>query len=366
MELNRSNRKIWLLTAFLLLLWPAVARAQGVILPEPILEVPDPSSLRLEKVQVDVNISDGVANTHVTQVFRNAYDRQMEGTFVFPLPKEAVVSAFSVWTDGAKVRVTLGAINGACLASLTFATSSAMGAIARINPKDGAEMVYVDAGEFLMGSSDDDKGVSSDQKPQHKVYLDGYWMYRTEVTVAQYRNFCQVTGRQMPPEPWWKWQEDHPIVNVNWDDAVAYAKWAGAALPTEAQWEKAARGTDGRQYPWGNDWDGAKCVNSVGGSSPGGTKPVGSCPEGASPYGALDMAGNVWDWCADWYDARYYQSSPAPNPAGPATGHSRVLRGVSWGFNSPGSFRSATRGSGDPSSRSGDYGFRCVLCSPGQ
>ena len=169
---------------------------------------------------------------------------------------------------------------------------------AGINPKDGAEMVWVPAGEFLMGSTDDE-GVR-DERPQRKVYLDGYWMYKTEVTVAQYRKFCEATNREMPEAPEWGWKEDHPVVNVSWHDAVDYAKWAGASLPTEAQWEKAARGTDGRVFPWGNEWDAGACANSVSWSLKG-TKPVGSCPAGASPYGCVDMAGNAWEWCADWY-----------------------------------------------------------------
>jgi len=231
---------------------------------------------------------------------------------------------------------------------------------ARVNPKDGAAMVWVPAGEFLMGSTDADNEADTDEKPQHKVYLDGYWIYKTEVTVAQYRKFCQATGRQMPPEPEWKWQDTHPIVNVTWDDAAAYAQWAGAALPTEAQWEKAARGPDGRLYPWGNDWDGAKCVSNTQS-----TKPVGGMPADASPYGCLDMAGNVWEWCADWYEGYYYRNATSRNPTGPATGTMRVLRGGSWNYTRPDIFRAALRDRFTPSYRYNNYGFRCVLRSPG-
>ena len=229
---------------------------------------------------------------------------------------------------------------------------------AGINPKDGAEMVWVPAGEFLMGSTDDE-GVR-DERPQRKVYLDGYWMYKTEVTVAQYRKFCKATNREMPEAPEWGWKEDHPVVNVSWHDAVDYAKWAGASLPTEAQWEKAARGTDGRVFPWGNEWDAGACANSVSWSLKG-TKPVGSCPAGASPYGCVDMAGNAWEWCADWYDEAYYgNEAPSRNPPGPASGSDRVLRGGSWHLDYFVFFRCAYRISFSPDLRSGDFGgFRC-------
>jgi len=139
------------------------------------------------------------------------------------------------------------------------------------------------------------------------VNLDGYWIYKYEVTVAQYRKFCNETGSNMPEAPSWGWQDDHPIVHVSWDNATAYTQWAGVRLPTEAQWEKAARGTDGRAYPWGNEWDATKCANSVG-QRLSSTKPIGSYPSDTSPYGALDMAGNVWEWCADWYDGNYYNN----------------------------------------------------------
>jgi len=115
-------------------------------------------------------------------------------------------------------------------------------------------MIYIPAGEFIMGSSKYDR-----ETPQREVYLDGYWIYKYEVRVAQYRKFCQHTGREMPSPPSWRWADDHPMVNVTWDDAAAYTRWAGGRLPTEAQWEKAARGTDGREYPWGDDWDASKC-----------------------------------------------------------------------------------------------------------
>ena len=152
----------------------------------------------------------------------------------------------------------------------------------RTNPKDGAAMLYIPAGEFTMGSNEND-----DEKPQRKVNLDGYWIYKREVTVAQYRKFCRATNRQMPEAPSWGCKDHHPIVNVSWDDAKAYADWAGVALPTEAQWEKAARGIDGREYPWGNEWDSSKYANSDG-TRVSSTKPVGSYTVDDSPYGAVD------------------------------------------------------------------------------
>ena len=224
----------------------------------------------------------------------------------------------------------------------------------RVNPKDGAEMVYVPAGAFTMGAAE------FYNAPTHTVNLSGYWIYKNDVTVAEYKAFCQATGRAMPQAPSWGWQDDNPVVDVTWDDATAYAAWAGVSLPTEAQWEKAARGTDGRAYPWGNDWDPSLCVHSASTFGDlGSTKPVGSCPAGASPYGCLDMAGNVCQWCADWYDENYYKSSPASDPAGPESGTIRVLRGGSWCIYGPGIFRAAGRSRYDPTGSYYDVGFRC-------
>ncbi len=162
------------------------------------------------------------------------------------------------------------------------------------------------------------------------------------------------------------------MVNVSWFDAAAYARWAGVALPSEAQWEKAARGTDGRLFPWGDAWDAGKCAkrsNSDGQQRhPSGVHPVGSFPAGAGPYGAQDLAGNVWEWCADWYDAAYYRHAPRRNPTGPSTGTARVLRGGSRFFNFSGDFRCAYRGGYTPSRYNKFHhyiGFRCASLSPG-
>jgi len=218
-------------------------------------------------------------------------------------------------------------------------------------------MVYIPAGQFIMGSRDG----GSDEKPQRKVHLDGYWMYRHPVTVAQYRRFCRETRRKTPDPPSWGWEEDHPIVKVSWHDAKAYANWAGAHLPTEAQWEKAARGTDGRVYPWGDDWDPSRCRCSLRllGDA-GSTSPVGSYPSGASPYGCHDMSGNVWEWCADWYDEDYYAKAPSRNPTGPSSGQRRVVRGGAWYDVLEVDLRASYRWS-SPDGRNCGYGFRCVL-----
>jgi len=238
----------------------------------------------------------------------------------------------------------------------------------------------------------DDPHMFADETPRRKVRLSAYYMYRTEVTVAQYRRFCTATGRQMPPEPIrpvhgsrvpWKWDDRHPIVNVTWRDAKAYADWAGAALPTEAEWEKAARGGDRRIFPWGDAWPPPQQAGNFADSTFGAANlcpkfPVDACTDGfvftapagafaANPYGVYDMAGNAAEWCADWYDAAYYRSAPGRNPAGPVSGVWRVVRGGSWYDGSPGSLRVARRGDYfhlPVGASSCVVGFRCVVRSP--
>ncbi|MDE2125803.1 MAG: SUMF1/EgtB/PvdO family nonheme iron enzyme [Armatimonadetes bacterium] len=234
----------------------------------------------------------------------------------------------------------------------------AKGAV-RSNPKDGAEMVWIPPGPFQMGDSD-----IADNSP-HSVTLSGFWMYKNDVTVQEYRGFCRATGRQMPPapsfDPNWS-QGDHPIVNLTWDDAAAYAMWAGCELPTEAQWEKAVRGTDGRRYPWGNDWDISKlwCSKFQGGDA-GGTTAVGDY--GVSPYGCSDMAGNVLDWCRDWYHEAFWsgRAGKEPDPVDLAPGQYRVLRGGSWDLNERVSFRASVRNGNCPANGNNCTGFRCAL-----
>ena len=202
-----------------------------------------------------------------------------------------------------------------------------------VNEIDGSELIWVPAGGFLRGSRWGQGG--SDERPQRKVYLDGYWITKFPITVKQYKAYCVATGTEFKP-PWGqgmhakpKGDPDSYPVLANWYEAEAYAKWARGQLPAEAQWEKAARGTDGREYPWGNKWEPKRAVGlerSVNVFSAG-MLPVGSSPKGASPYGVEDMAGNCWEWVADWYEHGYYRRAPARNPAGPKKGTHKVLRG---------------------------------------
>ena len=199
------------------------------------------------------------------------------------------------------------------------------------------EWVQIPAGEFLYGDKKEGK------------YLSAYEIMKYPVMVAQYRQFCNATNRSMPSAPGWGWQKNHPIVNVSWYDAAAFAEWAGFALPTEEEWEKAARGTDGSEYPWGNKWDASKCCNSVE-KFAGKTTPVGSYPMGASPYGVMDMVGNVWELCDSWYSVN----------------SSRVLRGGSSYCNNPVTFRASYRYFDGPTNSFNNVGFRCISRSPGQ
>ncbi len=234
----------------------------------------------------------------------------------------------------------------------------------KISPIDGATMVYVPAGEFTMGSNDGD----DDEKPPHTVYLDAFWIDKFEVTNALYKK-CVDAGKCIPPSERKSYTrssyygnsqfDNYPVIYVSWDDANKYCTWAGKKLPTEAQWEKAARGTDGRIYPWGNTFDVAKVNSSESNPRPGDTTAVGSYPAGASPYGVMDMAGNVWEWVADWYDASYYNNSASRNPTGPTSGQYRVVRGGSWVISSN-YVRAAYRSHDVPGIRNYIVGFRCA------
>jgi sulfatase modifying factor 1 len=211
----------------------------------------------------------------------------------------------------------------------------------QITGKDGAPMVLIPAGDFQMGSNDSD-----DEKPVHTVYLDAFYIDIYEVTNAQYKKFMDATKYKEPN--YWNDSKfnapNHPVVGVRWNDAVAYTKWAGKRLPTEAEWEKAARGgLVGKKYPWGDNLthDDANYSGTGGKDKWVNTSPVGSfAPNG---YGLYDMAGNVWEWCADWYDSKYYASSPKSNPKGPSSGERAVLRGGSWYFSFDSYLRVADR-----------------------
>jgi len=270
-----------------------------------------------------------------------------------------------------------GLFNTTCRAADAFQT--------KINPKDGAEMVLVPAGPFKMGMGPmpmDQEQREQLNTPKHEVTLDGYWIYKYPVTVKQYKAYCEATKKDMPKEePLWGWQDDQPMVNVTAGEAAAYAQWAGAALPTEAQWEKAARGTDERLYPWGNDWDPAACVHSDKVFCDAkGTRPVGSCPKNVSPYGAMDMAGNVWQICDDRFRKDWYSLAEATNPKGPPQfilvkteknpngdrefSGGNVTRGGSWALCAPKVFQTVDRdfATGMDLQYAGmDTGFRCAV-----
>jgi formylglycine-generating enzyme required for sulfatase activity len=229
--------------------------------------------------------------------------------------------------------------------------------------RDGAPMVLVIAGEFTMG----DRLFG----PIHRVYLDAFYMDQHEVRVSLYDAFLKATKREKP----YSWQSvdmvadgDRPVIGVDWYDAEAYCRWAGKRLPTEAEWEKAARWTDGRTYPWGNSrldktkasynwdgkrrWEGYKTVSLAG-----------SYEAGKSPYGIYDLAGNVWEWVADWYDRDAYKNSPTRNPQGPPAGEFKVFRGGS-ALSHAADVTAALRNRGSPTGRAITIGFRCAQSVP--
>lgn len=236
----------------------------------------------------------------------------------------------------------------------------------KINPIDGAEWVDIPAGVSYLGEA------GRADNPRHKVILSEFRIYKTPVTVTQYFQFLIASGyvpkdnydiRNHSPDfnPGWI-HRDQPIVRVSWDDAQEYCKWAHVKLPTEAQWERAAKGTLEYTYPWGNTWDGSKCANSVFGELVGAVK-VGNYPHGKSPDNVLDMAGNVWQWCRDTYDSEFWKNSHLEsNPVNLTDSNKpRVLHGGSWNGFVPDWFRSSYRlNYNHQTRRYYGTGFRCI------
>lgn len=232
----------------------------------------------------------------------------------------------------------------------------------------GVPMVFVPAGNFIMGSNISD---AADEKPSHSVFLDDYYIDKFEATNARYKACVDVGECDPPKHPYFfaetpkkkyysnSQYDDYPVIYVDWNMAKAYCEWRGARLPTEAEWEKAARGdADERIYPWGDNLECGQanyyqCVNLP--------SEVGTYGLGKSPYGAYDMAGNVLEWVADLYSANYYQTSPGQNPLGPDSGQSRIVRGGSW---TKFDVRVTNRIGVAPSSATFDIGFRCASPVP--
>jgi formylglycine-generating enzyme required for sulfatase activity len=242
-----------------------------------------------------------------------------------------------------------------------------------VKGKDGAPMVLVPAGSFLMGSS----GGFPNERPEHTVTLNAYYIDQFEVTAGRYQKFLTSAKREEPPT----WDDeaaqslsDLPAVGMSWTDAAAYCKWAGRRLPTEAEWEKAARGTDARRYPWGHMQPFVDIANYNRGqwvSEAITLVPVNSGVEGMSvrhglkeggksPYGLFHMAGNAAEWVADWYERDYYQKSQDENPVGPSSGDKRVIRGGSWA-DLPTALRVTARFSAEPRFEDRTIGFRCAM-----
>ena len=226
----------------------------------------------------------------------------------------------------------------------------------KVNPKDGLEYVWIPAGRFLLGAVRGDNEARDDEKPQHPVEITkGFWLGRTPVTVEAYRRFVKASGGKMPEAPDFnpQWQHgDHPIANVSWEQGQKYCDWAGGRLPTEAEWEYAARGgKEGLLYPNGNEL--TEKDAKYGG---GGTSSVGAFP--ANGFGLHDMAGNVYEWCADWHGL--YREAEEKEPQGPSQGDLRVVRGGFWGSDDPWYLRCSSRGRDVPDYGYDNLGFRCV------
>ncbi len=321
-------------------------RGSAQLIPPEILEPPPPGRRRSQWGRILGGITVGILILAVWKIYSSSI-------FHPPVPTPTLVEQFSTQADTATQTTTPTPVPSETPVptDTPSPTVTPVEIVTMLAPKDEMLLVYIPAGEFMMGSTRaDDPQTLDEEMPQHKVYLDAYWIDQNEVTNAQYALCVADNGACTPPRDTYSLTRgsyfgdnqygNYPVIYVSWSQAAAYCAWAGRRLPTEAEWEKAARGPAGNIYPWGNDFDGTRAnycdINCNNGWKDDNfddgytdTAPVRDYPTGASEYGVLDMAGNVYEWIADWYGPyrRDYQS----NPTGPAEGQEHIIRGGSWG-----------------------------------
>ena len=325
-----------------------------------------PKSEPPEKL-VEVKRADTTPSTKPAQAIKESQRQAIQENA--PLPSQPKIRAWiwalgGLFALGVMMLLAIGITklwSGAAPTSAYFEEGQV-----EINDSKGVAMRLVPAGEFAMGSNNG----NADEKPVHQIYLDAYYMDKYEVTNGLYK-ICVNAGECDSPSDTKSYArasyygnsefENYPVIFVDWNQAKTYCEWRGARLPTEAEWEKAARGTDRRTYPWGNDSPNSNLLNYNDVASD--TTEVGKYPKGVSLYGLYDMAGNVWEWVNDWYGETYYQSSPSSNPFGPGPGENRALRGGSW---RDGDFivRTSYRDWSNPASTRSILGFRCSRGTP--
>lgn len=296
-------------------------------------------------LQIDANISEGASGSPV-----------LRGAYVIGLLQERGAT----YSEGNRAGSLRDFVDGYNLGVLPLELQATSAGIAQLS---GAAMVLIPSGAFAMGATGRDG--NDDERPVHQVVLNAFYIDRAEVTVAEYAKYLRQSGK-IPPYLWEKVSLDRdgkkPVLGLSWNEAQGYCVSLGKRLPTEAEWEKAARGTDGRTFPWGNSLPMSSQANfsrlPVANPYSDGVQPVGSYQQGNSPYGLSDMAGNAWEWVSDWYEKDYYSKSLKENPKGPAreTGM-KVLRGGSWVF---GDIRSTARDSAPPTKAAETFGVRCA------